>query len=120
MSSLNPISFNALGVGGSTPSPKKEVKKEEVKEEIKQAPAKEQMDPAKVLELMAGVAGLNKASVIDPSKYVDAASKERIAKFMGEFEETVARNLDAISKEFPKMSEDSKTTMALKMTEEKI
>lgn len=118
MTSINSINVNAQGVGGSFGynAKAKSEKKEAPEAEVKNAGNKQpQLSGDKVLGLMAQSAGTVSIAktTIDPSKYVDKASAERIAGFMNQFEEIVATNLKAISDEFPEMSDGGKQTLAL-------
>ena len=115
MTSINPINVNTQGVGGSYgygAKPKAEKKEaEEAKPGV--GGNKPQLSADDVLSFMAQSAAVAVPKPIDPSKYVDKESEKRIARFMAGFEDIVATNLSAISKEFPNMSDGAKQSLAL-------
>lgn len=121
MTFINPINVNTNGVGGAYGfGSKPQTKAEEGKEEAvtAQAPEQKQVPADQVLNFLAQSAATVKPKTIDPSKYVDSASAERIAGFMSSFEDIVATNLAAIDKEFPGMSDSAKQALALAQTEQ--
>lgn len=117
MTYINPINVNTQGVGGSYGfGAKPKTSDEKTTEEAQtSAPANTQSQvPAdQVLNYMAQSAVSVAPKTVDPSKYVDSASAQRIAGFMSQFEDVVATNLTAISKEFPGMSAGAQQTLAL-------
>lgn len=121
MTYINPINVNTQGVGSASgygTKPKTESGKEETPET--KAPGIEQtpVSADKVLNYMANSAAVTVApKTIDPSKYVDGPSSERIAGFMADFENMVATNLNAIVGEFPDMSPEAAMALALAQTE---
>lgn len=121
---VNPINVNTQGIGGAFGfGSKAKSETEEKHKEHEVAPAggeKKALSADEVLTYMAQsavVVAPKTTKVIDPSKYVDEASAKRIAGFMAGFEDVVAENLAAITKEFPKMSEGAKQSLALAQTE---
>lgn len=122
MKSINPINVNTLGIGGfhgHGEKPKAE-KKETKEDKISVNSEKAQIPADKVLEYMAQSAAAVAPKKVDPSKYVDKESEARIAGFMADFEEVVAANLSAISKEFPDMPDKRKHSLALLQTDSQI
>lgn len=127
MSSINPINVNTQGIGARVGfgAPSKEEKKAEEKAAEKKAAEQSPIAADKVLDYMAASAVAvtpAKTKSIDPSKYVDKASEERIAAFMEQFEEKVASGLKAFDKEFAgtKVSEEAKMAVVLKQVEKEI
>lgn len=116
MSSINPINVNTQGVGGSSlfgAKPKAEDKKA-AEAEVKTAGQQKQVAAEDVLGFMAQSAvSVTPQKSVDPTKYVDKESADRIAGFMAQFEDIVAENLSAISKEFPELSPESQQLLAL-------
>ena len=116
---VNPINVNTQGVGSSYGFNNKSKSSEEAPEEevaAAKAPAeqKSSVSADDVLSYMAQSAvAVSPKLAVDPSKYVDKASEARIAGFMAGFEDVVAKNLSAISAEFPSMSEDGQMALAL-------
>lgn len=106
MTNINPINVNtqgihgALGFGAKPKSEKKEA--EEVKPEV--AGQKPQLSADDVLSFLAQSAVVAAPKKLDPSKYVDKASEDRIAGFMADFEDKVAEGLAAFALEFPEAS----------------
>lgn len=106
MTNINPINVNtqgihgALGFGAKPKSEKKEA--DEVKPEV--AGLKQQLSADDVLSFLAQSAAVAAPKKLDPSKYVDKASEERIAGFMADFEDRVAEGLAAFAAEFPNAS----------------
>lgn len=115
---INPINVNSQGIGntyGYGPKPKAEGK--ETKEaQVNVGGEKKSVSADSVLSFMAQSAVSvtpSTTKVIDPSKYVDKESEARIAGFMASFEDVVAKNLSAITAEFPEMSDGAKQSLAL-------
>lgn len=106
MTNINPINVNtqgihgALGFGAKPKSEKKEA--EEAKPEV--AGQKPQLSADDVLSFLAQSAAVSAPKKLDPSKFVDKASEDRIAGFMADFEEKVAEGLAAFTAEFPNAS----------------
>ena len=106
MTNINPINVNtqgihgALGFGAKPKSEKKET--EEAKPEV--AAQKQPLTADEVLNYLAKSALVAAPKRLDTAKFVDAASEERIASFMADFEDKVAEGLAAFSKEFPAAS----------------
>ncbi len=124
MSSINPINVNTQGIGnayGYGVAKEKTEDKKATEKEIKTGEHKSPVSADEVLNFMAqsSVSVAPKTSV-DPSKYVDSASAERIAGFMSQFEDIVAANLTAISSEFPEMSDAGKQALALAQVNKEI
>lgn len=121
MTYINPINVNAQGVGSASgfgAKPKTETEKDEKKETAPVGAEQKPVSPDKVLNYMANSAVVTVApKTVDPSKYVDEASAERIAGFMADFENIVASNLQAIVGEFPDMSPEAAMALALAQTE---
>lgn len=124
MTNVNPINVNTQGIGGAFgfgSKPKSEAEEQKKEPEVAVASGeKKALSADEILTYMAKSAAVNvpKATkTIDPSKYVDEASAKRIAGFMAGFEDVVAKNLAAITKEFPEMSEGAKQSLALAQTE---
>lgn len=116
MTFIRPINVNAQGINsapGFAPNAKPEEK--EKKETITNSPTAEKapVSPDKVLDFLAQSAVTSIPKKIDPSKYVDKASEERIASFMASFEDKVAEGLKAFDKEFPGVSVSESTKMAV-------
>lgn len=115
MTNINPINVNtqgihgALGFGAKPKSEKKEA--EEVKPEV--AGQKPQLSADDVLNYLAQSAAVSTPKTVDPSKYVDKASEDRIAGFMADFEDKVAEGLAAFAKEFPEASPKAGETVVL-------
>ena len=115
MTSINPINVNTQGVGSSYGyGAKPQTEKEEV-EEVKPGSGqqKTQLSADEVFSFLAQTGVVIAPKTVDPAKYVDKTSEERIAGFMAGFEEIVATNLAVISKEFPDMSDGAKQSLAL-------
>lgn len=115
-------SFSSVGAG-QKPSVKKDDKKKADEKEIQQTPAGKQIAPEKVMNFMAAKAGIDiNSSSIDKALAMAAAAPQdvhdRIAGFVKGFEDAVAGNLKAISKEFPEMSAPAREAAALKMVKE--
>lgn len=120
MTNVNPINVNTQGIGGAFgfgSKPKSET--EEQKKEAEVAVVSNEQKTLSADEILtymaksAAVSAPKAPKVIDPSKYVDEASAKRIAGFIAGFEDVVAANLAAITKEFPEMSEGAKQSLAL-------
>jgi len=117
--SINPINVNTQGVSagvGFGAKPKAEPKKGE-KPEVHVGAEKAPVSPDKVLDyLSASSVGNVSRKTVDPSKYVDAASKARIESFMASFEDKVAEGLKAFDAEFPNspVSDQAKMVVVLK------
>ena len=121
MTYINPINVNAQGVGSASgfgAKPKTETEKDEKKEPATAGAEQKPVSPDKVLNYMANSAVVTVTpKTVDPAKYVDAPSAERIAGFMADFENIVAENLNAIMGEFPDMSPEAAMALALAQTE---
>jgi len=118
----NPI--NRIGSNGTysgfsfqnnslNPEPEHTEEKNEVKQEFKN------VDGGDMLSMMAQSAQYTTA-VAKPSspnipKYVTAEQAKNIAEFVTSFEDVVAKNLEAVMKEFPNLSEDAQMALALEM-----
>ncbi len=117
MTYINPINVNSQGVSGSYGfGAKPQTKSDESAAEETPATAQTQQTQVsadQVLNYMAQSAVSVTPKTVDPSKYVDSESAQRIAGFMSQFEDIVATNLTAINAEFPDMSDSSKQAMAL-------
>lgn len=118
MSSINPINVNTQGIAGAYGYMAKSAKEDKEATENEAAAAgsqKSSVSADEVLSFMAQSAVSVKPATtsVDPTKYVDSESADRIAGFMAQFEGIVANNLSAISEEFPNMSEGAKQTLAL-------
>lgn len=119
MTNVNPINVHTQGIGGAFgfgSKPKSEAEEQKKEPEIAaKSEEKKALSADEVLTYMAKSAAVAvpKAKVIDPAKYVDEASAKRIAGFIEGFEDVVATNLAAITKEFPGMSEGAKQSLAL-------
>lgn len=119
MTLINPINVNTQGIGGAAGfghQPKTE--KEEAKAEARAAHQEEKSSvPAdQVLNyLKQSAVSVAPKPTIDPTKYVDKASAERIAGFMADFEDKVAEGLKAFDKEFEgvKISDSAKMAVVL-------
>lgn len=127
MTSINPINVNTNSVGTNYiyGQNAKNAKNKNVEEKAPQAQAEQKaVNPDSVFDYMANSASTLVASAsaksgvtsIDPSKYVDAASRARIESFVGGFQDKVADGLQSFNKEFPgsTMSDSSKMTVVLK------
>lgn len=129
---VNPIDANTRRVGYSygyaqnTGSKKNKQEKTE-KEIIKSGENQKLVPDDKVLNHLQQDAAVKSADIVRPSghiksinteKYVDEASKARIAVLMSNFEveDIVAKNLKKIACEFPEMSDDAKQALALALT----
>ena len=122
MTSINPINVGAQGVGARTSfgaKPKAEAGKEG-KPEVHVGAEKPSVSPDKVFDFLSANSVNHVAKkTVEPSKYVDAASKARIESFMASFEDKVAEGLKAFDKEFAgaNMSEGTKMALVLKNVE---
>lgn len=119
MTSINPINVNTQGVSPSVGFgvTKKEAKEAEGKEkELKGGAEQTPVSADKVFEYLSANAASVKPKTVDPAKYVDSASADRIAEFMKGFEEKVAQGLKAFDQEFQgvEVSEASKMAVVLK------
>lgn len=123
MTSINPINVNTSGIGANyifnnnKPSVKDEEKAEQPKQ---QAGQQASVNPDKVFDYMAnsaaalmGAGAAKGVYSIDPSKYVDDASKARIEGFVKGFEGKYAEGLAAVTKELPNMSDGAKQQVVL-------
>lgn len=120
MSSINPINVNAQGINGGYgfgAKPKAEQEEAKKPEEVQAGAAKTPVAADDVLSFMAQTAAIAAPKTIDTSKYVDKESEARIAGFMADFEDIVAKNLSAITAEFPEISEKSAMAVALAQVE---
>lgn|SRR5574344_109902 len=118
MTSINPINVNTQGIGTSYGyNAKAKSEKEEEKKAEQQPTANNQQQVAAddVLNYMAKSASAVavKPTTIDPAKYVDSASAERIAGFMADFEDKVADGLAAFDKEFQGVDVSDSSKMAV-------
>lgn len=124
MTIINPINVNSQGIGGTTGfGAKSKPEKEEVKEkEISKAGEQQPtLSADEVLNFMAQSAAPVAKKTVDPSKYVDEASADRIAGFMANFEDEVAKGLAAFEQEFAgvDISESTKMNLVLAGINEK-
>lgn len=119
MTSINPINVNAQGIGGSYgfSAKSKTEEKEAKKPEVDAQPQGKAVPADDVLTYMAqsAVAVAPKPTTVDPTKYVDEASAQRIAGFMSSFEDKVAEGLAAFDKEFAgaQVSDSAKMAVVL-------
>lgn len=122
MTSIDKINVNTQGIGGSYGFGGKKATRENDKGKAEKASLAEQTPvPAdQVLTYLAQSAVSVAPKTVDPSKFVDKASADRIAGFMADFEDIVANNLTAISKEFPGMSDSAKQALALAQVNDKM
>lgn len=124
MSSINPINVNTQGVGNAYGYGAAKAKTEDKKtpeQELEVGGQQAQVSADEVLNFMAqSSVSVAPKTAVDPSKYVDKASAERIAGFMSQFEDIVATNLTAITAEFPEMSEGGKQALALAQVNKQI
>lgn len=123
MTNIDPINVNTQGVGGSYGFLGKKASRENDKGKAEKASIAPEQTPVpadQVLNHMAQSAISVAPRKVDPSKYVDSASADRIAGFMADFEDIVANNLKAISTEFPNMSDSAKQALALSQVNDKI
>lgn len=122
MSTINPINVNTQGISsavGFGVKPKAEAEKEQ-KPEVQVGAEKAQVSPDKVFDYMsATAASVKPAKTVDPSKYVDEASKARIESFMASFEDKVAEGLKAFDAEYAgvNVSDNAKMAVVLKQIE---
>ena len=116
MTSINPINVNTQGVGSSYGyNSKSKSEKEETKEpETASTATKTPVAAEDVLSFMAqsAVSVAPATTAVDPSKYVDDASAERIAGFMSDFEDKVAEGLAAFDQEFQGINVSDSAKMA--------
>ena len=124
MSGINPINVNPQGIGAASGFGTKAKAKEEEKKEAEVSPkgeAKTQLSGDAVLNYMAQSAAVVAPKKLDPTKYVDKASQERIAGFMADFEDQVAAGLKAFDQEFAgtNVSDSTKMTLVLAGLNEK-
>lgn len=122
MTSINPINVNTQGVSSSVGFgiSKKEAKEAEGKEkEVKGGVPQTPVSADKVFEYLSANSAAVKPKTVDPAKYVDDASADRIAEFMKGFEEKVAQGLKAFDEEFAgvEVSEAAKMAVVLKQVE---
>lgn len=119
MTSINPINVNPQGVGASYGFGTQSKAKNEEAKEKEEAGVTSQKTPVaadEVLSYMAQSAvavAPAKTKTIDPAKYVDDASAQRIAGFMAEFEDKVAEGLANFDKEFAGVSISDSSKMAV-------
>lgn len=107
MTNINPINVNTQGVAGGYIAREKLLSGRKEDKEIQGkeiAARKEQLSADDVLNFLAQSAMVAAPKVLDPSKYVDKASEDRIAGFMADFEDKVAEGLAAFALEFPEAS----------------
>lgn len=124
MTGINPINVNPQGIGAAGGFGAKPQAKEEEAKKAEVAPATaehKQLSGDKVLDYMAQSSVTIAPKRLDPSKYVDKASEERIAGFMASFEDQVAAGLKAFDQEFAgtKVSDSTKMTLVLAGINEK-
>ena len=107
MTGINPINVNASGVRGSAGFAAHQKMREEPTDIREGKPEvgrdRPQMNPDDVMNYLVkqGVShNLKPTKSIDTSKYVDKASSQRIAEFMGKFEDRVAEGLKAFDADF--------------------
>ena len=120
MTSINPINVNTQGVNGGYgygTKPKAEGEEATETPDVVTTGPQTPVAADDVLSYMAQTAVVVPTKTIDPSKYVDKESADRIAGFMSDFEDIVAKNLAEISAEFPGMSDSAKQTLALAQAE---
>lgn len=122
---INPINVNTQGIAGAFAYNTKSKSEEAEAKETEAAAAgsqKSAVSADEVLNFMAQSAVSVKPATtsVDPSKFVDAESADRIAGFMAQFEGIVAANLTAITKEFPEMSDGSKQALALAQVDSQV
>lgn len=117
---IQPINVNAQGVGSASSFGQKPKAKEEAKEEkiTKQAPeggpAKAPVDVLGFMAQQAVSVTPVKSKTVDPAKYVDSKSADRIADLMASFEDKVAQGLKAFNEEFGSdMSDNAKMAAVL-------
>lgn len=124
MTHINPINVNTQGIGSALGFGNAKAKTEDKeKEAVLEAGVQQKPVSADdVLSFMAqsSASVTPSATSVDPSKYVDKASAERIAGFMAQFEDIVANNLSAITAEFPEMSDSGKQALALAQVNQQI
>jgi hypothetical protein len=116
MTQINPINVNTQGIGSSYgygAKPKAEQKEAEEAKAGAAGSPKPQLSADDVLSYLAQSAAVTAPKTVDPAKYVDKASEERIAGFMAGFEDKVAEGLAAFAKEFPSASEKTAETVVL-------
>lgn len=119
MTSINPINVNASRVAASYgfgANQKAQNGEEPETSEQNLSPQQNLLSANDVLNYMSqsavAIAPATTNSV-DPAKYVDGDSAGRISGFMSQFEDIVATNLSAITKEFPELSSGAQQTLAL-------
>ena len=118
---VNPINVNTQGIGTSYGYGTQSKAKNEETKEKEQTGATSKKTPVAaddVLSYMAQSAvavAPAKTKTINPAKYVDEKSAERIAGFIAQFEDKVAEGLANFDKEFAgvDMSDSSKMAVVL-------
>lgn len=118
MTQINPINVNTQGISGAYGySAKAKAENKEAEEAKPEAGSqKKQLSADDVLTFMAQSSAAAAPKTVNPSKYVDSTSEERIAGFMAGFEDKVAEGLAAFDKEFAgvDVSDSAKMTIVLK------
>lgn len=102
MTSINSINVKSQGVGaktgfGNQPKPEKELEGEKG---LQTAAQKSSVSADRVLDFLAANSAVAPKKTVNPAHYVDEASAQRIASFMGSFEEKVTEGLKAFEQEF--------------------
>lgn len=116
MTSINPINVNSQGIGAASGfGTKPKAEKEEAKKEEMTLGGENQkpVSADKVLDFLAANSVAVTTKQVDPSKYVDKASADRIASFMSSFEDKVAEGLAAFDKEFGGVQVSDSAKMAV-------
>lgn len=107
MTSIDPINVNTAGAGGVGQSKVNPNVQPQVKEQAQAETTEAQhtpVNPDEVFAYMNASATANMVpKTVNPSKYVDSASAERIAGFMQGFEDKVAEGLAAFDADFGSM-----------------
>lgn len=116
---IRPISTNAQFVGAASGFGKKakpegkEGKEKQIKPQLEGGPAKEPIDVLNFMAQQSVSVTPAQPKVVDPAKYVDSESEQRIADLMAGFEDKVAEGLQNFAKEFPQMSDSAKMAAVL-------
>lgn len=115
MSSINPINVNTQGIGGALGFGAKAKPEEHEVKEKEEAKVSEQtpISADEVLSFMAQSAVSVKPATVDPAKYVNKESADRIAGFMADFEDKVAEGLAAFDQEFAGVDISDSAKMAV-------
>lgn len=112
---INPINVNTQGIGTSYGYVKNSKPEEKEQKETEVSTGGQTQVPAdKILDLMAqSAASVTPTKTVDPSKYVDEESANRIAGFMSQFEDKVAEGLKAFDEEFAGVDISDSAKMAV-------